>query len=148
MKRCVSCKQEADYIWQPFGPGEIMIFAAPGFHYRGFAALPLCDACKVRLETDDAEGHPHLIRFVYRKEGYSGTRHLLDVNPYGAQDDAELVAALANHNRVLEEMKATVAPPAVPASGVCHCACHTYQGTYPTSAARPCWVCGHYEEAP
>ena len=30
----------------------------------------------------------------------------------------------------------------------CPCACHTYQGTYPTSKVRPCWVCGHYEEHP
>lgn len=29
-------------------------------------------------------------------------------------------------------------------TSLCTCACHTYPGTYPTSKARPCGVCGHY----
>ncbi len=156
MKRCASCRQaDPAYIWQPFGPADnYMLFVRPGYHARGFAAIPLCDACKTRLETNDAEGHPHPIRFVYRKQGYSGTRYLIDVNPYGPEDDAELLAAMASHNRVLEEMKAAVAQFAVremggPAAPLddpppkCPCACHDYPGIYPTSPPYPCWVCGH-----
>jgi hypothetical protein len=94
MRRCVSCNEDADYIWQPFGPGETpAVFVRPGYHARGFPALPLCDECKTFLETDGPHG-PHLLRFTYRKVPYYGTRYLVDVD------------ARANHNRVLEELKA------------------------------------------
>jgi hypothetical protein len=54
MRRCVTCRDEADEIlWQPFGPAatptEPSAFVWPGDHTRGFPALPLCAACQALL---------------------------------------------------------------------------------------------------
>jgi hypothetical protein len=97
MRKCASCKQEADYIWQPEGLGSVMTFYRPGYHVRGFAAIPLCDDCKTKLETDGPEG-PHTIVFEYRKRYYIASRFLV----YATPTDDPVIAA---HNRMLEELK-------------------------------------------
>ncbi len=54
MSICQICKR-ADREWtmQPFGPDERVIFTAPGSHYRGFAAIAVCDECKQRVESGE-----------------------------------------------------------------------------------------------
>ena len=69
MAKCVTCgKSEIasnGWTWQPFGPDDkIASFTTPGYHYRGFPALHVCDACKGIIETADA------IRFHYKGQGY------------------------------------------------------------------------------
>ncbi len=52
MTRCavIFCDQERTWIWQPDGPSEeILSFVLPGSHYRGFAAIPVCDDCRKAL---------------------------------------------------------------------------------------------------
>jgi hypothetical protein len=45
-QKCGICHNE-EVIWtmQPDGPGEDIIFAFPGSHYRGFMAVNVCDTC-------------------------------------------------------------------------------------------------------
>jgi hypothetical protein len=53
MAKCavIFCEQERTWVWQPAGPSEqTLCFVLPGSHYRGFAVIPVCDACKQALE--------------------------------------------------------------------------------------------------
>lgn len=46
MAKCRICKErEAEWSWQPFGPAEDSreTFTVPGWHYRGFAVIPVSD---------------------------------------------------------------------------------------------------------
>lgn len=89
MRKCaiVDCKEEATYIWQPAGPGETPnLFVRPGYHFRGFPAVPICDPHYTQLVTDTPEGS-HVLRFTYRKVIYVGSRHLVyrDAPPEGTE---------------------------------------------------------------
>jgi Uncharacterized conserved protein len=53
MAKCavIFCERERTWIWQPAGPSEqTLCFVVPGSHYRGFAAIPLCEECKQAVE--------------------------------------------------------------------------------------------------
>lgn len=57
--RCCSCHAPApDWIWQPEGPksgaDRHVMFEWAGSHYRGFLALHVCEACKVKIESHQA----------------------------------------------------------------------------------------------
>jgi hypothetical protein len=46
-KKCEVC-QMRESVWygqQMEGPNEKLSYAAPGWHYRGFAIHPMCDEC-------------------------------------------------------------------------------------------------------
>ena len=67
-KRCVCCKASGadDWLWQPFGPDESVInFSFAGEHYRGFAALAVCDTCKETIGSGAA------VEFTYKRRGYT-----------------------------------------------------------------------------
>lgn len=88
--KCQLCgeKQSECWLWQPFGPHESPrdAFAYPGYHYRGFPALKVCDTCKGEI----ANGEP--VYFTYK-----GTRYSLlgeEVHDY-----------IAEHNAALEKFK-------------------------------------------
>jgi hypothetical protein len=48
---CRVCKNhEAEWSWQPWGPGnERDTFTLPGSHYRGFPVVKVCSECKEQI---------------------------------------------------------------------------------------------------
>ena len=47
-KRCKQCKTgEAVWAWQP----DLAAFYALGWHQRGFAVVPVCEACREAIKT-------------------------------------------------------------------------------------------------
>lgn len=67
MRKCkaINCGHEAEWAWQPFGPGEdVNCLTLPGSHYRGFPTVAVCEECKDKV----AEGSPP--QFEYRKDIY------------------------------------------------------------------------------
>jgi hypothetical protein len=74
MARCCikECKheEEAMWAWQPFGPGEdYNCFTFEGEHYRGFAALHVCDACKKRIQAGGAATWRYKRHFYWLQNG-------------------------------------------------------------------------------
>jgi len=70
MTRCVTCgKREIasdGWTWQPFGPDDkIAAFTTPGYHYRGFPALHVCDDCKRAIQNGETVVFRHK-RGLYR----------------------------------------------------------------------------------
>lgn len=61
MAKCKICKsRDAEWSWQPFGPGETSnLFATPGSHYRGFPVVKVCDDCKRNYQS----GIPTIVNF-------------------------------------------------------------------------------------
>ena len=61
MRLCAICKQyERAWTWQPFGPDDgFLCFTLPGAHYRGFAAIAVCNTCKNLLETGETVTFTH-----------------------------------------------------------------------------------------
>lgn len=78
MRKCVCCKQaEAGWAWQPFGPGEhITVFTTLGSQYRGFAVLPVCDACQVAI----TQGEP--VYFTYKQTPYVAVKGGVNEAPF------------------------------------------------------------------
>lgn len=65
MRTCSSCRiGAATWSMQPFGPDDAPTFVMPGSHYRGFPALPVCDACKARVQSGEQ------IAVTYRQQPY------------------------------------------------------------------------------
>jgi hypothetical protein len=59
MAKCITCgKSEVasdGWTWQPFGPNDkIASFTTPGYHYRGFPALHVCDMCKLAIQRGES----------------------------------------------------------------------------------------------
>lgn len=64
--------------WQPFGPDDkIASFTTIGSHYRGFAAIPICDTCKTAVET----GTPGVI-FTHKRIGYIALNGEIKETPF------------------------------------------------------------------
>lgn len=63
--KCQVChSSKAIWAWQPFGPGDdILYFSALGWHYRGFPVIKVCDHC-----YDAIGGSP--TEFTYQNERY------------------------------------------------------------------------------
>lgn len=55
MKRCQICKGKTAWIWQPtISPGKArQTFARPGYHYRGYMAVCVCDHCRERIKAGE-----------------------------------------------------------------------------------------------
>lgn len=77
MARCRICKENPrEYSWQPFGPDEPQrSFYAPGWHYRGFIAIPVCDECKRKIQSDltkipACDWSKYRISFMYKEWPY------------------------------------------------------------------------------
>ncbi len=56
MIRCKVCSprhkaREADWAWQPCGPGIVMTFTVLGSHYQGYPVVKVCDSCKRKLQA-------------------------------------------------------------------------------------------------
>ena len=79
MSRCQCCRvNESEWAWQPFGPDDkITSFSVPGYHYRGFPALKICNDCKVDVEN----GHPGVV-FTYKHVGYYAYNHIVKETPF------------------------------------------------------------------
>ena len=79
MSKCRSCKtNESVHTWQPFGPDDsILCFTRPGYHYRGFPAIGICEDCKNNVEN----GNPGVI-FTYKKTGYYALDHQVKETPF------------------------------------------------------------------
>ncbi len=64
MKCCCCGTSNAEIAWQPFGPADNCrddeSFMAPGFHYRGFPVLRVCDDCRGQL------GNGEWLSFTYK----------------------------------------------------------------------------------
>jgi hypothetical protein len=46
----VFCERARVWLWQPAGPSDdLLCFMWPGSHYRGFAAIPVCNEHKQAL---------------------------------------------------------------------------------------------------
>jgi hypothetical protein len=60
--KCRVCKSnEAEWSWQPMGPGsDNDTFTLPGSHYRGFAVIKVCAACKEQIQ----QGQP--VTVIYK----------------------------------------------------------------------------------
>ena len=54
--KCRVCRsKEAEWAWQPWGPGkENDTFTLPGSHYRGFPIVKICTDCKERIQKGAA----------------------------------------------------------------------------------------------
>ena len=65
MAKCKFCGAAAGWSWQPNGPGEVLTFTTLGSHYRGFAVIKVCDACKAQIEDDS---NVMLLILQYRDE--------------------------------------------------------------------------------
>jgi hypothetical protein len=67
-KRCKVCGQLVafGYSWQPCGPSDSSRdnFAYPGWHYRGFPVVFICEDCKERIERGDT------VTFEYHKQQF------------------------------------------------------------------------------
>jgi hypothetical protein len=64
---CRICGSTAIVSWQPFGPspdGPRSGFSMPGWHYRGFPVVPVCDLCKTLIEHDQP------VRFTWKGQRY------------------------------------------------------------------------------
>lgn len=78
--KCQCCKeQEAEWAWQPFGPGETANeYALPGSHTRGFPVVKVCDSCKRAFQTGDFP-----VRFEYKGFKYVAKDHnVSEVDPH------------------------------------------------------------------
>lgn len=83
MEKCKCCDNEAEWAWQPFGPGESPdTFSLLGSHYRGFSVIKICDTCKQNAQA----GIP--LEFIHKSKRYIGNAYdeVLEVPPY--VDDA------------------------------------------------------------
>lgn len=70
--KCSICKQrERDMIWQPELQSS---FYLPGYHVRGFMAVPVCEACKEKIKQGET------VQFVYKKQEYVEERMRRGVN--------------------------------------------------------------------
>jgi hypothetical protein len=50
--KCQICKtNNTEWAFQPFGPDEKWSFSLPGYHYRGFATIKICDHCKEVIQN-------------------------------------------------------------------------------------------------
>lgn len=65
-RKCGICHNE-EVVWtmQPDGPSEDIVFAFPGYHYRGFMAVNVCDTCH------DAILRGERVVFTYRDIRYA-----------------------------------------------------------------------------
>ena len=64
--KCHACRGTfAEWSWQPFGPDPNGSFAAPGYHYRGFPVIKVCDSCKKRVEEKST------VHFSYKGKPYT-----------------------------------------------------------------------------
>ncbi len=84
MSKCRVCKErEAEWSWQPFGPAEDSreTFTVPGWHYRGFAVIPVCDQCKKRIQAGAT------VQFDYKRTTYT----CIDDEVWGIRRVSELV---------------------------------------------------------
>lgn len=85
MAQCRICKdREAQWSWQPFGPAEDSreTFTVPGWHYRGFPVIPVCEVCKDKIQAGE------VVQFDYKRTTYSciedevwGATRVTDVIP-------------------------------------------------------------------
>ncbi|NJO84558.1 MAG: hypothetical protein HC828_18495 [Blastochloris sp.] len=75
---CRICHQEpASYQWQPWGPNEsALLFTRPGYHYRGFATLPVCGACKDQIEA----GATQIFRYKNTWYTFCATEHTAPIS--------------------------------------------------------------------
>jgi len=86
MRKCRICKQHKQglWAWQPFGPAEFPreTFTVPGYYYRGFPVIPVCDECKEKIQAGET------VQFDYKGTTYiciddevSGTTRVTEVVP-------------------------------------------------------------------
>jgi len=75
MSKCQVCKvNQAEWAWQPFGPGEsVLSFTAIGWHYRGFPVVKVCDECKRTIEIG-----ARTVSFRYRSTDYVCLAHNIE----------------------------------------------------------------------
>ena len=69
--KCKVCKHaEAEWAWQPWGPGNSHLsFTVLGSHYRGFPVVKVCDFCKREaIENAKESGKP--VRFSFTGGDY------------------------------------------------------------------------------
>jgi hypothetical protein len=71
MAQCRICHtlSVCDYwLWQPFGPTAAedrhLMFTHPGWQYRGFPAIPVCDPCCEQISGGQS------VTFFYKKVRY------------------------------------------------------------------------------
>src|SRR5690242_4167107 len=61
--KCQAChRNERQWMMQPWGPDERVIFTIPGAHYRGFATVAICDECKQQVEAGQQ------VTFAYKRQ--------------------------------------------------------------------------------
>lgn len=72
---CQCCKeQEAEWSWQPFGPGigTEGVFTLPGSHYRGYPVIKICSECKAIIQ------HGTAVHFTYKSTRYTAANYGAD----------------------------------------------------------------------
>ena len=64
--RICHAPRSAIWLWQPCGPSDRIddAFACPGYHYRGFPAIPVCDTCRGKIKA----GEP--VTFTYKGRSF------------------------------------------------------------------------------
>lgn len=63
MAKCRVCREnESEWAWQPFGPSDSPdSFMFPGWFYRGFVVVKVCDSCKKQFQN----GSPLVFKYKY-----------------------------------------------------------------------------------
>lgn len=79
---CKFCEQNADWAWQPFGPGESPFsFTTLGSHYRGFAVIKICNDHKIKIEWARDNNRPSI--FIYGPNKYQALNPWRAIMPNG-----------------------------------------------------------------
>jgi len=84
MRKCRVCKErEAEWAWQPLGPAEAPreTFTTPGYFYRGFPVIPVCEICKEKVQAGET------VQFDYKRTTYT----CIDDEVWGTTRVTELV---------------------------------------------------------
>jgi hypothetical protein len=70
--KCQICRdEEAQWAWQPFGPGETANeYTLLGSHARGFPVIKVGDLCRSAFQTGD-----FIVKFEYKGHHYIGKDH-------------------------------------------------------------------------
>lgn len=77
MTKCqvYQCKNQSTWTWQPCGPAETPnCFVLPGNHYRGFAAIHICDDCKEKYENSNN------LTFSYKNQLFTADKEKVTKN--------------------------------------------------------------------
>lgn len=106
--KCHACHQEeAQWAWQPFGPGTTPnSFQLLGSHYRGFPVVKVCSTCKSAFQTGD-----FVVRFTYKGHRFIATDHQVQYEEVSLWNGGTTTSASLADESVTMIMQDTIGEP-------------------------------------